>query len=86
MKNSLQEYTESEFLGLLVKSEGIDFGEKELDELVDFFNEKIEHPSGSDLIMHPTMLGIEDSSEAIIAELKRWYTEKGQPCFKDQQM
>ncbi|WP_275658723.1 hypothetical protein [Vibrio brasiliensis] len=40
MKNSLQEYTESELLGLLVKSEGIDFGEKELDELVDFFNEK----------------------------------------------
>lgn len=37
MKNSLQEYTESEFLGLLVKSEGIDFGEKELDELFRFY-------------------------------------------------
>jgi hypothetical protein len=29
------------------------------------------------------MLGIEDLSEAIIAELKRWYDEKGKPCFKD---
>ncbi|MCG9749552.1 bacteriocin immunity protein [Vibrio brasiliensis] len=82
MKNSLQEYTESELLGLLVKSEGIDFGEKELDELVDFFNEKIEHPSGSDLITPPTMLGIEDSSEAVIQELKRWYENKGIQCFK----
>ncbi|WP_412767399.1 hypothetical protein [Vibrio anguillarum] len=32
------------------------------------------------------MLGIEDSSEAIIEELKRWYHEKGQSCFKDQPM
>lgn len=83
MKNSLQEYTESEFLALLVKSEYIDFGDKELEELVGFFNEKIDHPNGSELITHPTMLGIEDSSEAIIGELKRWFKEQGKPCFKD---
>ncbi|MGC9462369.1 bacteriocin immunity protein [Vibrio genomosp. F10] len=83
MRNSLQEYTESEFLELLVRSEEIDFGDKELEALVVFFNEKIEHPNGSTLITHPTMLGIEDSSEAIIAELKRWYDEKGKACFKD---
>ncbi|WP_425608797.1 bacteriocin immunity protein [Vibrio brasiliensis] len=42
----------------------------------------MEHPSGSDLITPPTMLGIEDSSEAVIQELKRWYENKGIQCFK----
>lgn len=85
MKNKLQDYTESEFLQLLLASEELDFSDDDLDELVNFFNEKINHPKGSALLTHPTMLGIEDSSEAIIEELKSWYTENGQPCFKDQQ-
>ncbi|GAB7229897.1 bacteriocin immunity protein [Vibrio rotiferianus] len=84
MKNRLQDYTESEFLQLLLASEELDFSDEGLDDLVNFFNEKVDHPKGSALLTHPTMLGIEDSSEAIIEELKRWYTEKGQPCFKDQ--
>lgn len=83
MKNKLQDYTESEFLQLLLASEELDFSDDDLDELVNFFNEKINHPKGSALLTHPTMLGIEDSSDAIIGELKRWYKEQGRPCFKD---
>ena len=66
MQNSLQKYTESEFLVLLIKSEDINYREKELDELMDFFNGKIDHPNGSDLITDPTMLGVEDSSDVIV--------------------
>lgn len=83
MKNKLQDYTESEFLQLLLASEELDFSDDDLDYLVIFFNEKINHPNGSALLTHPTMLGIEDSSEAIIEELKRWYKEQGKLCFKD---
>lgn len=83
MKNKLQDYTESEFLQLLLASEELDFRDDDLDYLVIFFNEKINHPKGSALLTHPTMLGIEDSSEAIIEELKRWYKEQGKLCFKD---
>lgn len=86
LKAKLKDYTESEFLQLLLASEELDFSDDDLDESVNFFNEKINHPKGNALLTHPTMLGIEDSSEAIIEELKRWYHEKGQSCFKDQQM
>ena len=83
MKSSLKDYTELEFLDLLSKSEEFDFDAEELDELVYFFNTKIKHPKGSELITHPTMSGIEDSPQAVIAELKRWYREQGLPLFKE---
>ena len=82
MRDSLHDYTEQEFLELLLESEADDFDPEKLDELVAFLNTKVSHPSGSDLIMYPTMLGLEDSSEAAVHELKRWYTEQGIPCFK----
>jgi hypothetical protein len=50
------------------------------------FLDTTDHPEGSALLTHPEMIGIEDTPEAMVAELKRWYTEKGQPCFKDQRM
>ncbi|MDD1793922.1 bacteriocin immunity protein [Enterovibrio sp. ZSDZ42] len=83
MKNSLLDYTEQEFLDLLVNSYDDDFPDDDLDRLVYFFNQSIAHPRGSSLLTHPTIVGIEDSPEAIIAELKRWYTEQGKPCFKE---
>ncbi|MBD1574811.1 hypothetical protein HC725_16305 [Vibrio sp. S17_S38] len=49
MKNKLQDYTESEFLQLLLASEELDFSDDDLDDLVNFFNEKINHPKGSAL-------------------------------------
>ncbi len=83
MKNSIQEYTEKEFLELLFESESDNYSAEDLDDLVVFFNEKIGHPSGSDLIMYPTSIEIEDTPESIVREIKRWYAEQGIKCFKD---
>ncbi len=83
MKNSLQEYTEKEFLQLLFESEYDNYPTEDLDNLVIFFNEKIAHPSGSDLIMYPTSIEIEDTPKSIVREIKRWYDEQGLKCFKD---
>lgn len=83
MKSSLQDYTELDFLNLLIDSEKDDFDDELLDELVDFFNSVIRHPKGSALLTHPSMVGIDDTPEAIIVELKRWYSEQGLPCFKE---
>ncbi|WP_394167986.1 bacteriocin immunity protein [Photobacterium piscicola] len=83
MKSSLQDYSELEFLDLLSRSEEYDFDDKELDKLIYFFNKKIKHPKGSALITHPTICGIEDSPQAVVSELKRWYQEQGLPLFKD---
>lgn len=83
MKSGLLDYTEKEFLALLLSAEDDDFPDDELDKLVYFFNKSTAHPRGSALLTHPTMVGIEDSPEAIIAELKRWYSEQGMPCFKE---
>ncbi|WP_255555425.1 bacteriocin immunity protein [Enterovibrio paralichthyis] len=83
MKSSLSDYTEKEFLELLLSTEDDDFPDDDLDKLVYFFNKSTVHPKGSALLTHPTMVGIEDSPEAIVTELKRWYSEHGIPCFKD---
>ncbi|MGF1727948.1 bacteriocin immunity protein [Photobacterium nomapromontoriensis] len=86
-KNKLSDYTEQEFLDLLEKGFDGSFTPDELDkytdELVLFMKFNTEYPQGSDLLFCPRKLGIEDSSEAVIEELKRWYTEQGLPCFKD---
>ncbi|HBC3835328.1 bacteriocin immunity protein [Vibrio parahaemolyticus] len=83
MLNNLYDYTESEFLKLLVESETDDYDPSKLDELVLFFNETVKHPDGSDLLMYPSSCGIEDNPNAVIAELKRWYASQGLPCFKE---
>ncbi|HBC3474367.1 TPA: bacteriocin immunity protein [Vibrio parahaemolyticus] len=83
MKNSLCDYKESEFLAILIESEAADYDSSQLDELVLFFNEAVEHPDGSDLLMYPTVCGIDDNPQAIISEIKRWYQSQGLPCFKE---
>ncbi|MGD8119102.1 bacteriocin immunity protein [Vibrio sp. TRT 29B02] len=84
MKSSLINYTESEFLQLIQNTHNGVATDQEVEELVSFLD-TTEYPEGSALLTHPKMVGIEDTPEAMIAELKRWYTQKGQQCFKDQQ-
>lgn len=48
--------------------------ERELDALVEEFEELSEHPKGSDLLFYPT-LEIGDSQEAIVSEVERWRKE-----------
>ncbi|MDO6709068.1 bacteriocin immunity protein [Photobacterium sp. 1_MG-2023] len=82
MKNDISEYSEQEFFELVKKPFARGCDPDFLDELLYFFNSKLQHPKGSSLVTHPTMVGIEDSPEAVVAELKRWYAEQGLPCFK----
>ncbi len=85
MKNSLQDYTEQEFLDELTKILDDDdkYDPSLIDDLVEYFNTKIAHPSGSALITHPSHVGIDDTTDAIISEIKRWYAEQGLECFKN---
>ncbi|MGD8233190.1 bacteriocin immunity protein [Vibrio sp. TRT 1302] len=83
MKSKLIDYAEREFLQLIQNTHNGVATDQEVEELVSFLD-TTEHPEGSALLTHPKMVGIEDTPEAMIAELKRWYTQKGQQCFKDQ--
>ncbi|SIO95218.1 bacteriocin immunity protein [Vibrio spartinae] len=80
LKDSLQDYTENEFL---ITLEWFWDGEgSEEDEFVYQFNQIVRHPEKSALLTHPKSHQ-EDSPEGVIQELKRWYAEQGLPCFKD---
>ncbi len=82
MKDSLLDYTESEFLELIQNAHSGTALDQEVEDLVGFLDTTT-YPDGSALLTHPRMIGIEDTPEAIILELKRWYDEQGLPCFKE---
>ncbi len=82
MKNSLQDYTEQEFLKLIQNVHTGTATNQEVEALVRFFD-MTGHPEGSALLTHPKMVGIDDTPEAMVDELKRWYAEQGIKCFKD---
>jgi hypothetical protein len=83
LKNSINEYSEDEFLQLLQKICKADAtSESELDALVDHFEDITEHPDGSDLIYYPDNPA-DATPERIVEIVKRWRTSQGLPCFKD---
>lgn len=82
MKNSISEYTESEFLDFV--SSLCDSSlrtEEEDDEMLFEFERLAEHPDGSDLIYYPRG-DREDSPEGIVKEVKEWRLASGKPGFK----
>ncbi|MDO6709075.1 bacteriocin immunity protein [Photobacterium sp. 1_MG-2023] len=81
LKNSITEYSESEFLNFIELICDNDLTEKEEDALIRHFAKVVHHPSGTDLIFWPKE-GDDDSPEGILLEIKRWYAEQGLPCFK----
>ncbi|QUJ69550.1 bacteriocin immunity protein (plasmid) [Photobacterium sp. GJ3] len=82
MMRKLNDYKELEFLTVLKTVYSDDRDDALLEDVVYYFNSEITHPEGSALLTHPSLVGIEESPEAVIAELKRWYAEQGLPCFK----
>lgn len=82
MKSSLSEYCEEDFLKIIKQAFSPDKDEHFLEEIVIFLNENTVHPDGSDLIIYPFECGIQDSPEAVVEEIKRYYAEQGVPCFK----
>ncbi|NNS10192.1 bacteriocin immunity protein [Erwinia sp. JH02] len=82
LKNSINEYTEQEFLKLLtVICESDTETESEHNLLVAHFTKITEHPSGSDLIYFPED-GADDSPEGILNTVKQWRSANGKLGFK----
>lgn len=80
-KESLSEYTESEFLAFVRDIYECNGSEQEVDQWLDDFMVLVDHPEGCDLIFYPPDER-NDSPEAIIVEIKRWYADQDLPCFK----
>ncbi|CDG19628.1 bacteriocin immunity protein [Xenorhabdus doucetiae] len=82
LKNSINDYTEEEFLKLLqIICDSDTETEEEHNSLIDHFEEVTEHPSGSDLIYFPKE-GEDDSPEGILKTVKEWQRKNGKPGFK----
>ncbi len=82
-KKNISEYTEKDFLCLVSDIYECNGSENEIDEWVEEFIRLVKHPEGSDLIFYPPD-NRDDSPEAIINEIKRWYKDNGLPLFKSE--
>ncbi|MCR4457382.1 MULTISPECIES: bacteriocin immunity protein [unclassified Pseudescherichia] len=81
LKNSLSDYTESEFAKLISAIINCEGDEKTQDANLEHFISVTEHPAGSDLIYYPE--GNNDGTpEAILKEVKEWRVANGKPEFK----
>jgi len=87
-KAKLEEYTESEFAGLLNElihgAVGVakDKEEEYLIDLVFHIVHVAEHPEKSDLIFYPPA-GRETGVEGVLREIKEWRAKSGKPGFKE---
>ena len=82
VKNSLSDYTETEFIKLLQRIIENGASEEEENELVHRFNTLCGHPAGSDLIFYPED-DADDSAEGITQTIKSWRAANGLPGFKN---
>ncbi|OCQ53036.1 Colicin-E7 immunity protein [Photorhabdus australis subsp. thailandensis] len=81
LKNKLEEYTENEFINLILRIISDEGTEEEQDTLLENFIKITEHPSGADLIYYPKN-GEDDSPEGILKTIKEWRAKNGRPGFK----
>ncbi|EMB4109694.1 TPA: bacteriocin immunity protein [Serratia marcescens] len=82
-KNTISEYTETEFLNFVRKICKASDYKTENDHTIAVlkFENLTEHPDGSDLIYYPKD-GQDDSPEGIVKEVKEWRAKNGKPGFK----
>lgn len=81
-KKSISDYTEAEFLALVVKIFNPDNTTEDEDiQNVLEFESISEHPDGSDVIFYPPK-GREDSPQGVVKEVKEWRAKNGKPDFK----
>lgn len=90
LKKTLQDYSELEFLVFLNEFfenpsnlKGKQQSEH-ISRLTVHFNNIVKHPEKSALIFYPRP-GVEDSPEAVIAEIKAWCAANGKPGFREEQ-
>lgn len=82
MKNTISEYTESEFLKLVTDICKVNVSdEKEHNGLVSHFCQIAEHPYGSDLIYYPEK-DADGTPERIVEIVKNWRKSQGLSLFK----
>jgi len=84
-KNTISEYTETEFLDFVRKICSVsDYKtEKEHTAAVLKFENLAEHPDGSDLIYYPED-DQDDSPEGIVKIVKEWRAQNGKPGFRQE--
>ena len=84
IKNSLSDYTEEDFVGLVeeIRKEDKAPTDERADELLFHFRQIIGHPSGADLIYYPEP-GADTSSAGITKTIKKWRAAHGLPGFKE---
>lgn len=82
-KNSLADYTESEFLEFMeeIFKENVAKADNQLDILLEYFEKVTEHPEGTDLIYFASS-DAESTPQAIIDKVKEWRAAHGKPGFK----
>ena len=81
-KNSITDYTESEFLALVraIFSQNDNPSEATLDSLIAHYVAIVERPNRADLIYHCTEENY--TPEIVTRIIKDWYAENGKSCFK----
>ncbi|WP_391528673.1 bacteriocin immunity protein [Photorhabdus akhurstii] len=81
LKNKLEEYTENEFIELILRIISDEGTEEEQDALLEEFIKITGYPSGSDLIYYPKN-GEDDPPEGILKTIKEWRAKNDKPVFK----
>ncbi|KAA0971410.1 bacteriocin immunity protein [Pseudomonas sp. ANT_H12B] len=82
LRNTLQEYTEDEYLDLIeCLFEGTYSSEQEHDAIVENIVLTSEHPDGTGVLYDPRE-GIEDNPNGVINAIKQWRSINGKPGFK----
>ncbi|MGF6328094.1 hypothetical protein ABH909_000972 [Pseudomonas sp. BS3782 TE3695] len=84
LKQTIQDYTEAEFLSFVKKIWAVDVLEDEHDRLVSHFDTICQHPMGADLLFYTDDFNNESSPENVLATLKVFHAYKSLPGFKEQ--
>jgi hypothetical protein len=82
LKDKFEEYTESEYLRLIVRLfQGEFSSEEEHDAIVDNIVSTSEHPNGTGVLYYPEK-GVEDSPTGVLKAIKDWRASNGKTGFK----
>lgn len=84
LRNTLEEYTENEYLDLIeCLFEGTYSSEAEHDAIVENIVLTSEHPDGTGILYDPRE-GVEDSPKGVLNAIKTWRVANRKPGFKPQ--
>lgn len=82
LKNTLKEYTASEFQALVNKIWAVDLPKPDHDQLINHFDRIVGHPQGADLLFYPTDKSNTNNPAAVVHHVRTWHHQQGMPAFK----